>query len=201
MTPYHHLLQVGFLRKKTWKLCYCVGVLLGNGFRINTDGKEEKIAELSRGRSETENLSPWGLIWGVLRLGQPVWVVLSWGQGTRLYCPCQSATECGPPWEGGMTFDEMASFSWGSPWRGGQSGRAEGFLLAAVGEVKSFIFEGGFGRHIMASTHHWTGWNHNNIGHSPKPDPTCFSQFILYYEPTCILDASQLPYSCFFFFK
>ena len=41
MTPYNHLLQVGFLRKQTWK-CYCVGVLLGNGVKIITDGKEGK---------------------------------------------------------------------------------------------------------------------------------------------------------------
>lgn len=41
MTPYDHLLQVGFLGKQTWK-CYCVGVSLGKALKIITDGKEGK---------------------------------------------------------------------------------------------------------------------------------------------------------------
>lgn len=165
MTSYHHLLRVVCLSKRTWKLCHCAWVLFRNGFRINTDGREEKNSRIKQRQKwnwEAASVGP------QLRSSE-VWITLlySW-VGVRkpgLIHLFQSIIECGPAWEGGRTLDEMVFASWGNPQRGPATEDRElsaGSATSTWG-IQSFILEGGSRLHFIASMHHPTGWNHNSL--------------------------------------
>lgn len=139
IASYHHLLHVGFPSMQTWKLYYYVGVLLGNSFRINSDGKKEKNCRITYGEK-------WN--WGSVSMGPHLRssevdiALLSCPElGTRNQAFLSLSISHGPPWEGGMTLVKMAFLSKAIP-RGSQQGRAEGFWLAALlaGKKLSHLF-------------------------------------------------------------
>lgn len=84
----------------------------------------------------------------------------------------QSFIKCGPSWEGGRTLDKLIFSSGGNARASMEDWELSAGSPPSSWGIQSFILEGGSGLHIIASSYHPTGWNHDSLTQFSIPGQT-----------------------------